>query len=226
MKKLYLGFVAAACALAGPVAAQTPNPAPTVAELLAKTPAARGIFVAQDDGTAWHIKSGLVCPLTFPNQNLWHLEIFAADGSDVGCDYGRNGPDNVAVAKLTIFATRARPGDTVDSVFAGYKMSITAKYPDARMTGPAITFQGDPPPDMKDIRSAEYKLAFNGHASQSDLVVAIQAGWVIEIRADTATEISDTQQAAMATEDNALPLLGLMQALKTVGVVTSTASNP
>lgn len=205
--------------------AETPNPAPTVAQLMARTPEANGIFTAADDGTAHHIQSGLICPASFPNLNIWHLEIFAADGTDVGCDYGRNGPDNQAMSKLTIYATKAQPGDTVDAAFGRYQAEIASNYPGATSKGPAITLGGGSfSPEIQAMRSAKYDLTLNGHAAQSQLVVAMKAGWVIEIRATTVTEVGDVDQAAKAVGDEALPFVALTQALDSVG--TTPADKP
>ena len=219
-----LGSAVLALGLLAPAAAMADINAPSVAEILARTPEANGLFAADDKGAARHLASGLVCPLVFPNVNLWHLEVFAPDGSDVGCDYGRNGATGRATTKVTIFVTKAQPGATVDRVFTDYQTGIKMKYPDAQATGPAIRFQGDPPDGMKDIRSEEYSLVFDGHKAVSDLVVTIQAGWVIEIRSTTMTEVTDANAAGMAAGDMALPFLTLTQAVATVGKAPAAAT--
>lgn len=220
----YAVLAAIFVASAGVVHAEdTPNPAPSVAEILAKTPDAQGIFVTADAGAARHVQSGLTCPLSFPNLNLWHLEVFAADGTDVGCDYGRNGADNVAVSKLTIYATKAQPGDTVDKAFARYQAEVKNTWPDAKVLGPAIEFGGNVSEEDKGVRSEEYQLVFKGgHKSQSDLIVTIKNGWVIEIRGTTATDVTTGEDGAKAVADFAAPAVALMQALSTIGTAPAS----
>jgi len=101
MRKIisHIGLIFAAALLALATGAHAEfNTTPSVVEILAKTPAANGVFVSTDKGGARHIQSGMVCLLSFPNLKLWHLQIYdSAKGwvTDVGCDYGRQGAKNM-----------------------------------------------------------------------------------------------------------------------------------
>lgn len=207
--------------MAAPVLAQTaPNPVPSVDEILQKTPEAKGVFVAADHGNARHVQSGLVCPPAFARLNLWHLEVFAKDGTDVGCDYGRNGENGKWVAKLTIFATKAQPGLTVDDAFAGYSAEIKKAWPDAKATGPAVTIKGAPPAGLENIRSEEYTADIYGQKVTSDLIVAVKNGWVIEIRMSTSTTVSNGEEAGNAVSDLMTPIEAMTQAQNSIGAAT------
>jgi hypothetical protein len=226
--KLKLGYVLntmtgtllALCLSGATCAAEPVNTAPSVAEILAKTPSANGVFIISEDGAAQHVQSGLICPLSFPNLNLWHLQIYSSDkelGTDVGCDYGRQGADGLWVAKLSIYAVKTESGDTSAQAFVRYQAEVKHAYPEAKVLGPAIEFDGAPSPEMKDVQSEEYEITMNGRRYQSDLIVVIKAGWVIEIRGTSAMEVADAPEATKAVGDLASPSLALMQALSTVG---------
>ena len=188
------------------------NPTPTATEILDQTKNASGVFVATDTGDLRHVQSGMVCPISFPNLHLWALAVFVPDGSDIGCDYGRNGKGNVTLSKLSLYATRAAPGDTVDTAFARYQSEVHQVSPSARVTGPAVTFTGSTTDDLKNVRSEEYDIVFNGRHFQSDLIVVIKNGWVIEVRGTSPTQ-GTADEAAAAAGDQAAPVLALIKAL-------------
>ncbi len=201
----------------GSAFAGTPDTAPAVKDILAGTPNSQGLFVETGDGAARHVASGLICPPTIGKVNIWHIDAFVADGSDVGCDYGRNGPDKQWTAKLTIFAVRAGPGETVDTAFARYRAEVKATYPGAITKGSAIKFgDGTPPQGLEDIRSEEYDNRIQGKRYTDDLVVALRGNWVIEVRLTTATDVSSSAEAALAIGDLALPTLAMLQATSTI----------
>lgn len=212
---LAIGLCLLAFSLAG-LAQAAPNTAPSVAEILAKTPEAEGIFVAMDGGAARHVQSGLICPLSFPNVNLWHLTAFATDGTDVGCDYGRNGSDDTWRSKLSIYAVKAQPDDTVETAFARYQAEVKDAWPDATARGPAIRFEGDVSAEMKAVRSEEYEITFNGKRCVSDLIVALKAGWIIEIRGTTMTDVANSDEGAKAIAGLAAPSIALTEALSSL----------
>jgi len=148
------------------------------------------------------------------------LQIYPSDkgvGTDIGCDYGRQDADDFWVAKLTIYAVKAEAGDTAAQAFARYQAEVKRKYPTAKVLGTAIEFTEEPPPEMKDVQSEEYEIMMNGRRYQSDLIVAMKAGWVIEIRGSSAMEAADGSEGVMALGDLANPSLALMQALSTIG---------
>lgn len=213
MKRLIITAALAMALSSGQAQAQaeTPNPAPSMQELLDRAPEAKGIFAPQGEAAFRHIASGLNCPLTFPAVNLWHLDIYAPDGSDVGCDYGRNGRDNRWTTKLTIYAVKTTADDTADAAFARYQSEIQHKYPDARLLGPVPSVQ------INDARTAQYEIVINGQKSLSELVVAVRAGWVIEIRTSMAADISSDADGVKSEHDRALSFSALIQALSSMG---------
>ncbi len=214
-QRLAIGLSLLTLTLAG-LAQAAPNTAPSVAEILAKTPGAQGIFVTADAGAARHVQSGLICPLSFPTVNLWHLTAFTVDGTDVGCDYGRNGSDNTWRSKLSIYTVKARPDDTVETAFARYQAEVKDAWPDATVRGPAVRFEGDISADMKAVRSEEYEITFNGRRCVSDLIVALKAGWIIEIRGTTMMDVADGNEGAKSVAGLAAPSIALTQAMSSL----------
>ncbi len=214
-----LGLAIGICSLVLPVWAQAEaivNPAPTAAEILAQTKDASDVFAATDTGDLRHLQSGMVCPISFPNLHMRTLTVFAADGSDVGCDYGRNGRNNVTVSKLSLYATKASPGDTVDAAFARYQLEVHQGSPNALVKGGVVGFTGQLADDMKSVRSEEYDIVIDGRHFQSDLIVAIKDGWIIEVRGTSPSE-GTAEEAAAAAGDQAAPVLTLLQAMNTIG---------
>jgi hypothetical protein len=146
-----------------------------------------GVFVLQDDGTIKHLQSGMICPGYFQNVQLWHLEVFKSDagaGADVGCDYGRNDAGGHWVSKLTIFATRAPDGTTLDQAFARYRAEILQAAPDAQSRGEALHDDTKPQDrgTLSDYRSEEFVTQRDGRTCTDDLYVVVHGGWMMEIR--------------------------------------------
>lgn len=104
---------------------------------------------------------------------------------DVGCDYGRNGPDGNWISKLTIFATKAPDGMTLDQAFASYRNEITQTNPNATSLGAALNLNdkdkgtADALPEW---RSEEFLTNHGGQETTDDLIVTVQNGWMLEIR--------------------------------------------
>ena len=191
----FLCALAAAGAFGAPVAAKAPNPAPSVEKILAGEPASAGIFAKRMEGSVWHLQSGVTCPAAYTNVNLWAVEIYEANGFDVGCDYGRNGGDGKAVAKLTVFVIKAADDDTVDSAFARYQAEVKAEYPLAVVKSPAP----DTGSFKAQARSEAYEYQIAGHPAYGVLVVGLRDGWIVEIRG---TRLLDAPDAAETAADD------------------------
>lgn len=153
-------------------------------EIVARNPNADGIFAVQDDGTIKHLQSGLLCPASFPNVRFFHAMVFPAPGKghDVGCDYGRANERGGANAKLTIFAVKAAEGTTLDAAFAGYQREVVQSYQNVRAQGPVLTVTENESQTPLDFRSEGYLVTLNQRDYSSELIVAISAGWIIEVR--------------------------------------------
>ncbi len=199
------------------------------AAIVAKTPEAAGVFVVADDGSIHHQQSGLVCPASYPNVKLFQVLIFpsaAGPGLDVGCDYIRPDTKGGADAKLTIFATKAADGLTLDQAFNNYRNEVVKTWPTAKSLGPALEMhqmgKSNPFPDF---RSEEFALWINDRDYSSDLIVTIKSGWVIEIRATysgkpneiVVTKEGGTEAAVNAAGDRAVPAKAWLDALASIG---------
>jgi hypothetical protein len=185
-----------------------------IRDLVAHAVGTDGVFIVNDDGSVRHIQSGLLCPPKFPNVDFWHAEVFSSSlgkGTDVGCDYGRGNPNGKAVAKLTIFATKAPEGMTLDQAFAKYRNEVLTTYPNATSRGEAI--QDTTPPDQRQthpgLRSEEFLVQIDGAPFTSQLIVEVKSGWMIEIRSSFLgksdqiylTKETGVQGAVLATGD-------------------------
>jgi hypothetical protein len=232
-----IGKIAAlglALASSGIASAQEP-PAASVkarnAAIIANTPGAAGVFKVEETGEVVHLQSGLRCPASFPSVAFWRAEIFSPPslGTDVGCDYGRNGPDGKAVSKLTIFATKA-PNTTLDEAFAGYRDEVTKNTPSAVYKGPAVEVSspaGGPPTasPFGEFRSAEFEMRLGEARYLSDLIVGVRSGWIVEVSATFRSDVSvaagqdGVAQATDATEDLAQPALAFLKAIGSVAGV-------
>jgi len=215
--------------------ATTPGEAPSQADLKAhnieivpKATGAPGIFSVQEDGTIRHIQSGMICPADFPNVHFLSLQIYksAAVGDDVGCDYGRSGPDGRAVSKLTIFATRAPADATLDAAFAHYKQEIVNQYPGAAEVPAALHIQvPQTGKDRTDYRATGYTVSANGVPRHTELITALWGQWVLEVRATYPSAIimveKDTSQQELAEKlfDIKSPYLVFMSASRSLGAV-------
>ena len=213
MKRIFGTMILAAALATSAGAAEIANPAPSVDQLLASTPEAKGVFVAGGAGSAQHIESGLICPATFSNFALWHLEVFNPNGTDIGCDYGLQGIDNKWAAKLTIFAVKAPDGMTVQNAFGQYSNEIRQAWPGYKLREPATNFKRDAP-GMENALGEEYELTMKGQVSVSDLLVTVQNGWIIELR--LSEDEANFKNGESPADTNALGA-ALAQAIKTVG---------
>ncbi|HWA30260.1 MAG TPA: hypothetical protein VG867_04155 [Rhizomicrobium sp.] len=194
-------------------------------QIVSAEPKANGIFVVQDDGSVRHIQSGLVCPAKYPNVDFYHVLVYAQSGADVGCDYRRADDKGGAWSKLTIFATKAAPGLTLDQAFARYHDEIVQTSPQAVSQGPAIQVGGKAPSDFPEIRSEEFVEPLNDTTYTSQLYVAVEDGWIIEVRATfvglpnkiEVTKESGTAGAVLEAGDRMMGPKALFDAIGTVG---------
>ncbi len=212
--------------LAGPaLAADTPAPDPVQhnRDILAASQA-DGVFTVQDDGTIRHLQSGMICPATYPNVTLWHLEVFPNDagkGVDVACDYGRNGPDGNWIAKLTLFATIAPAGWKLDDVFANYRGEVLQANPGVVSLGPALEAKGDTA-KIGEWRSEEFSQVRDGREFTTSLVVALRGKWMFEVRSTylgKPNDIgggSDPNDAVLAAGDRAMTAKSFLDVVQTL----------
>jgi len=188
-------FMGAAPALADTAVPQRspPNPAwiaspeaiARTRAIVANTKGTDGVFTVGDDGSIRHVQSRLLCPPKFPNVDFWHAEIFDSSlgpGSDIGCDYGRNGPDGYAISKLTIFATKVPDDLTLDQAFQHYRGQLLRVAPGAKSEGQALDVKNDGSSSFPDIRSEEFAETRDGQDYTTQILVAVGKGWVFEIR--------------------------------------------
>jgi hypothetical protein len=172
---------AIALAAAPSSAVDMPPPPPSVPGVdIIRSPAdASDLFATGQDGSIRHLQSGMICPADFPNVHLWSLQIYAAArrGDDVGCDYARFSSNGRASSKLTIFATRRAPGETLDSVYAGYRDDVTNSFPDAAESAPSGRVDGE------DYRAASFTARRSDGELRTELIVGFANGWSLEVRA-------------------------------------------
>ncbi|MBU6444349.1 MAG: hypothetical protein KGR48_10605 [Alphaproteobacteria bacterium] len=198
--------------------------------LVSQTQGADGVFVVEDDGTVKHVQSGMVCPAKFPNLALWHVEVFATPtkGYDVGCDYGRNDAEGHWAAKLTIFATKAPAGATLDTAFDDDRKGVLQVSPDARSLGPALDLtDGDKntAEALPEWRSEAFLIVREGRQYTDQLVVSVVAGWIFEIRATyrgapgkiVVTKADGPQAAVLAFGDRLMSTLAFVRVSRTLG---------
>jgi hypothetical protein len=219
--------------LDGPVGAAEPTITEVKARnqsILSHTPGADGIFVIQEQGDIQHLQSSLVCPAAFPNVAFWHAQIYSSPlgkGADVGCDYGRVDNAGHVLSKLTIFAVRAKDGTTLDQAFARYQQEVQDSTRNAEYLGPALrvdkdSAKGSEPFIPTDFRSAEYNLTLNGVRYRSQLLVALQYGWIIEVRATYSTVASGVNEqevieaGTQAARDIVSPVIAFQQATRSL----------
>lgn len=221
MALLFLGGGVASADTATPQSS-TPNPAwiadaATIAHIrsiVANTAGTDGVFVVGDDGSIRHVQSGLVCPPKFPNVDFWHSQIFSSPlgkGMDIGCDYGRAGPNGHAISKLTIFATKAPDGLALDQAFAADRNDVVRTYPDAVSQGTAFKIEdksGDHSNPFPEIRSEEFLITIGGQKYTSQVLVAVQNGWILEIRATFAGTSKNVEVPSGGTVNDIMPVLG------------------
>jgi hypothetical protein len=196
-------------------------------QILAQVAEADGVFTIADDGSLHHVQSGLVCPASFPSMKLYHVLVFPGDagkGSDVGCDYRRPDDKGGANAKLTIFATRAADGVTLDDAFAKYRNEVVTTYQGITSVGPALVVEDkSKTPAMPETRSEEFTLPLNGRTYSSDLIVCIKNGWIIEIRGtysgmpNEIVATDDKRALDDALADRAAPATAFVMAVASLG---------
>jgi hypothetical protein len=222
---------------AAPAWAQLPPAQPETPELRAATkrvteklvadlPGGSEVFSVSEDGSVKHLQSGMICPAAFPNVGFSRLVIFPSTekGWDVGCDYIRGNVNGGAYAKLTIYATKAGPDTTLDSAFAGYQREVASTYPKLKVLGPALRAE-DKSGKLPPSRSEQYLVNFNQRDLTSDLIVAVNGGWVVEVRStyeDGPDEIrldkdKDTKGAAIRIWDRLVATIAYVNVIQSVG---------
>jgi hypothetical protein len=169
-----------------------------------------------------HAGSGMSCPASLPGYDLFYPEVGPQAGATPGfdsCAYARkicNRCDAaLLVAELRISFRKASRRTTLDSVFARARASITAAHPRA-VARPAALHIGD----RDDYRAIGYDIARNGSPFVArapwpyhwELVVGLQKGWIVEVRAkypgsivandsqalDLTSQLEDIQSAYLA----------------------------
>jgi hypothetical protein len=184
-----------------------------------------GVFTVQDDGTIKHVQSGMICPAALPNGSFYHAMVFdGGKGLDVGCDYRRADDKGGADFKLSIFATKAQSGTTLDSAFARYRSEVTQTFKDAKSVGPAIVIHDEATGSKRlpEIRSEQFTLLFNSRDYTTEVVVAVVRGWVLEIRATYTgkpqeLDVDATKDAGNWTLDRTASTMALLGAADTLG---------
>jgi hypothetical protein len=194
-------------------------------KLVAETPGGSEVFSVLEDGSVKHLQSGMVCPAAFPNVGFSRLVIFPSSekGADVACDYIRGNVNGGAYAKLTIYATKASPDTTLDSAFAGYQREIAAAYKKFQVLGPALRAE-DKSGKLPPSRSEQYLVNFNQRDLTSDLIVAVNAGWVIEVRSTyedgpdiVSVDKDSAQAAAVRVWDRRVATVAYVNVVQSVG---------
>jgi len=195
----------------------------------------KGVFSVGGDGSIKHLQSGVVCPAKLPNAAFYAAFVYdGGKGFDVGCDYRRPDDKGGANAKLTVFAVKAEPGDTADSAFAAYRGGLVKAMPEAKSLGEALH---DKTPDsvekkLPPFRSEEFTIPLNGKVYTTQLYVALDQGWIIEVRAtfvglpnEIRLDNKDTakQDAFDAAGDRAMGPVALLSALGTLAPPPSAA---
>lgn len=187
------------------------NTIANIRAIVANTKGADVAFAVGDDGNIRHIQSGMICPPKFPNVVFRHAQIYSSImgvGMDVGCDYGRDNRDGVVASKLTIFATKAKDGWTLDGTFLGYRNEVLKTYPDAVSQGEALKIEDKSGNAFPPIRSEEFIFHVDGFEYTSDLLVAIKNGWILEIRASFLGKPGEVNMGNGATVDDAVLEIG------------------
>jgi hypothetical protein len=215
---------------------EKPSPQAIVAhnrDVVARTPEADGVFVVQENGSIRHVQSGMVCGARYPSFEFWHVEVSSSGegkGSDVACDYGRNGRDGRPAATLTVSAVKQADGLALDQAFAVYRAQVLAMYPDAIPSGPALKIKlADTDQDtygpFEAFRSEEFVRELGGEDWTEDLIVLIRKGWVLKVRKTMPgkphefkfTEKTDSDELTNAARDRTVDLEVMMDVALTIG---------
>jgi hypothetical protein len=175
--------------LAAPLAVAQHDEGPpeqVLANALSETKNPEGVFRIEGD-KAVHVQSGLRCPAYLGNAFLFEIYVFdspAGHGMDVGCDYGRRAApgSGKAAAKHTIYAVKLPAGGSLDTAFEQYRNEMRNTAPrNARVGGPSLTFT-EPLEGFPKFRSEELFYQNGEREWQTEVIVAIQGGWIIEMR--------------------------------------------
>jgi len=187
--------------------------------LIARFENGSAIWRAQDDGSVRHIQSGLVCPANFTVVTLWNLMVYDSPsgiGTDVGCDYWRSRIEGKgAETKIAIFAVKAAPGTTLDEAFQTYRKQMYASYPGAKSEGTALSIESDKPGTLPAIKSEEASIELYNRPYQTEIVVSLVNGWIIEVRSTHPSQYK--VEKAGEAGDAALSALALFAAFASVG---------
>ena len=118
------GFLAAALA-AGAAHADTPGLSRPGAAIPAKPPssAPASVWVIDDDQSAEHLESGLLCRRAVDDYRRIELHVYDPYGFDVSCNFGAPG------TLLTLYVTRVQPGFDAAGNYASAKEAIVKASP-------------------------------------------------------------------------------------------------
>ncbi len=185
---------------------------------------AKGVFEVGNDGGIAHLRSGLLCPATFPELPLSKLTVFPSpveQGTDIDCEYARGtGPSlgNGRTAELVIHITKGDGTQTVNSAFTAKDFTLRqgvfkkAQFSEPQSLNPQIQGIRTPP------NLAEKGFAMIGGVPyRTELLVMGVAGWVVEIRASFPADPQTGQ--ASKDSDSQLSLLGLIQCAATITIL-------
>jgi hypothetical protein len=175
------------------------------------------VWARENDDAIRHVQSGLVCPAKLGSAALWRGVVFPSAqgrGGDVGCDYARI-IDNAADVKLTIFAIKAEPGTTLETAFDKYRAEMHTAYPNGTNARPSVRMTGEVPATFPRVLSEEIDVVIEGRPYNTEVIVMLISGWVIEIRSTRPTSYvpNDPNMALDLMNSNA----ALMQAVSSVG---------
>lgn len=196
---------ALATLLSAPAVAQHPEgePSALVKRAFANAKNVAGVFEADEPaGQVRHIQSGLTCPAYLGNAFLNQIMVFetpAGLGADIGCDYARRtAPGSTqAAAKHSVFAVKLPADWTLDTAFSYYQKEMHQSSPaGARSGGESLHFTTRPD-GFPDVRSEELFYDKDGKPWQTEVIVAVVNGWIIEVRSTRASQyaISSLEEA-------------------------------
>jgi hypothetical protein len=178
--------LAALAALAFTAAAQAADPPPSpeeiakeraVADRIIQKNGVGDLFDNATDGavpTIRHKASGLTCGFDDEKSASVHVYPNAVRGDDVSCG------SYVVDFTVTLYATRAPAGMTLDQATAVVGQAIHTAYPDAkpyRGQAATMTEQGGP-----ETHTGRFILHLNGKEVWSFVAVSVVKGWIVEER--------------------------------------------
>jgi hypothetical protein len=202
------GFALLSCPAAAIAQQDEGEPTELIRQVLLEADGVDGVFSADGAGNAKHAQSGLVCPAYVQTAFLFQIMSFDSPrgkGTDVGCDYGRRMEpgSSKAAAKHTVFAVKAPEGMTLDEAFAQYQDEMHQTVPaNARSGGESLHLE-DRPPGFPDFRSEELFYTSGGRDMQTEVLVTIINGWIIEVRSTRTS-----QYAMKAPEEGPDQIIG------------------